>query len=70
MLIEIATYSVELIKSKRCDNDAGRYGVDTCPTLTPLDGFSHYALHVTTLSQLIGMERIMNITRLQKFKTQ
>lgn len=65
VLVEIAPRSVELIKSKRRDDNAGRNGVDACASLALLDGFRHDALHVATLGKLVGMKRVADVLRLQ-----
>lgn len=65
ILIEITARTVEFVERQRRDDDTWRDGVDACAACTPSDGLSHDALHVAALVHLVGVQRVLDVFRLQ-----
>lgn len=70
ILVEITTRPVELIKRQRRHDNSWGNGVETRATLSPFDGLCHHALFIAAFRDLIGMQRIPDIFRLQQRKIQ
>lgn len=70
LLIKFSTYTVKLIKSQWGNNDARRNRINARSSSTPFYGFRHNTFYITTFSQLVCMECIIDMLWLQNFEIQ
>lgn len=70
LLIKFSTYTVKLIKSQWGNNDARRNRINARSSSTSFYGFRHNTFYITTFSQLVCMECIIDMLWLQNFEIQ